>query len=110
MTADRQQLDNAIEIVTPENIAFRYQAAGPFRRLPAYLIDLLIRGMMFVGGTIPCFDSCDANDDGSFNLADAVFILAGQFTGGAPPSAPYPLCGLDPTPDGLDCVSFPACP
>jgi len=52
MIADRQQLDNAIEIVTPENIAFRYQVAGPFRRLPAYLIDLLIRGMMFVGGTI----------------------------------------------------------
>ena len=52
MIADRQQLDNAIEIVTPENIAFRYQVAGPFRRLPAYLIDLMIRGMMFVGGTI----------------------------------------------------------
>ncbi len=52
MIADRQQLDNAIEIVTPENIAFRYQVAGPFRRLPAYLIDLLIRGMMFVVGAI----------------------------------------------------------
>jgi uncharacterized RDD family membrane protein YckC len=37
------QLDNGIDIVTPENIAFRYAAAGPFRRLPAYLIDLLIR-------------------------------------------------------------------
>jgi len=52
MIADRQQLDNAMEIVTPENIAFRYQVAGPFRRLPAYLIDLVIRGAMFVGGTI----------------------------------------------------------
>jgi uncharacterized RDD family membrane protein YckC len=37
------QLDTSIEIVTPENIAFRYQVAGPFRRLPAYLIDLAIR-------------------------------------------------------------------
>ena len=37
------QLDTTIEIVTPENIAFRYQVAGPFRRLPAYLIDLAIR-------------------------------------------------------------------
>jgi len=52
MIADGQQLDNAIEIVTPENIAFRYQVAGPFRRLPAYLIDLVIRGMMFVGGAM----------------------------------------------------------
>lgn len=37
------QLDTSIEIITPENIAFRYQVAGPFRRLPAYLIDLAIR-------------------------------------------------------------------
>lgn len=37
------QLDTSVEIVTPENIAFRYQVAGPLRRLPAYLIDLAIR-------------------------------------------------------------------
>jgi uncharacterized RDD family membrane protein YckC len=37
------QIDTRIEIVTPENIAFRYRVAGPFRRLPAYLIDMAIR-------------------------------------------------------------------
>lgn len=37
------QIDTTIEVVTPENIAFRYQVAGPFRRLLAYLIDLVIR-------------------------------------------------------------------
>ena len=37
------ELDTSIEIVTPENIAFQYRVAGPFRRLPAYLIDLVIR-------------------------------------------------------------------
>ena len=52
MVADPQQLDNTIEIVTPENIAFRYQVAGPFRRLPAYLIDLVIRAVMFIAGSI----------------------------------------------------------
>ncbi|WP_146390370.1 RDD family protein [Allorhodopirellula solitaria] len=36
-------LDTTIEVVTPENIAFEYQLAGPFRRLPAYLVDLLVR-------------------------------------------------------------------
>lgn len=36
-------IDTRIEIVTPENIAFQYRVAGPFRRLPAYLIDLAIR-------------------------------------------------------------------
>jgi uncharacterized RDD family membrane protein YckC len=40
MPAPNGQLDTTIQVVTPENIAFRYQAAGPFRRLPAYLIDM----------------------------------------------------------------------
>lgn len=41
-------LDTTIEVVTPENIAFEYQLAGPFRRLPAYLVDVLVRyGVIF---------------------------------------------------------------
>ena len=36
-------LDSLVEIVTPENIAFHYRVAGPFRRFPAFFIDLLIR-------------------------------------------------------------------
>ena len=38
-----RQIDSRIDIVTPENIAFHYVLAGPFRRLPAYLIDVGIR-------------------------------------------------------------------
>jgi uncharacterized RDD family membrane protein YckC len=41
--------DTQIELITPENIAFHYRIAGPFRRLPAYLIDLLIRGAVMMG-------------------------------------------------------------
>ncbi len=40
---DTQPLDTTIAVVTPENIAFEYQLAGPFRRLPAYLIDIVVR-------------------------------------------------------------------
>ena len=36
-------LDATIDIVTPENISFRYRVAGPFRRLPAFFIDVLLR-------------------------------------------------------------------
>lgn len=36
-------IDTRIELVTPENIAFQYRVAGPFRRLPAYLVDVAIR-------------------------------------------------------------------
>lgn len=39
MACNDDQLDCSIEIVTPENISFRYQVAGPFRRLPAFLLD-----------------------------------------------------------------------
>jgi uncharacterized RDD family membrane protein YckC len=34
------RFDTTIEIVTPENITFHYHVAGPFRRLPAYLLDV----------------------------------------------------------------------
>lgn len=44
--------DTQIELITPENIAFRYRVAGPFRRLPAYLIDLLVRMGIMVGVSI----------------------------------------------------------
>lgn len=57
-------LDTTIEVVTPENIAFDYQLAGPFRRLPAYLFDIAVRIVgfllivflaLFVGGLTGAF-------------------------------------------------------
>ena len=46
------QLDTRIEIITPENIAFQYRVAGPFRRLPAYLMDAVIRVLLIIAGWI----------------------------------------------------------
>lgn len=45
-----RQLDTHFEMVTPENIAFQYRVAGPFQRLPAYLLDGLIQGAIILGG------------------------------------------------------------
>lgn len=42
MADEREPLDTTIRIVAPENIAFSYRLAGPFRRIPALLIDLAI--------------------------------------------------------------------
>jgi uncharacterized RDD family membrane protein YckC len=44
-------LDTDVAIETPEHIVFRYRLAGPARRLPAYLLDLLIcyASLAFVG-------------------------------------------------------------
>lgn len=44
-----QQLDTAVRVETPERIAFQYQVVGPFRRLLAYCLDILIVGMAFIG-------------------------------------------------------------
>jgi uncharacterized RDD family membrane protein YckC len=41
MLAKDPPLDTTIQIVTPENIAFSYQVAGPFKRLLAYAVDLV---------------------------------------------------------------------
>jgi uncharacterized RDD family membrane protein YckC len=41
-----QPLDTTLLVVTPENIAFEYQLAGPFRRLPALIIDLMVLGAL----------------------------------------------------------------
>ena len=49
------QLDTTIEIITPENIAFQYRVAGPFRRLLAWLIDLVIRFFFVVAVGIAAF-------------------------------------------------------
>jgi uncharacterized RDD family membrane protein YckC len=45
-----RQLDTHFEMVTPENIAFQYRVAGPFQRLPAYLLDVLVQGAIITGG------------------------------------------------------------
>jgi len=55
-------LDATIDIVTPENISFRYRIAGPFRRLPAFIIDLLLRigiwfALIFICGLIGVLNS-----------------------------------------------------
>jgi uncharacterized RDD family membrane protein YckC len=36
-------VDSVIRVVTPENIAFEYRVAGPFRRLPALMLDTAIK-------------------------------------------------------------------
>lgn len=69
-----QPLDTTIGVVTPENIAFEYQLAGPFRRLPAYLLDFVVRWAIilivgFLLAIIGSFMSFVSVLFGSFTLA-----------------------------------------
>jgi hypothetical protein len=67
---------------------------------------------LFEGFVIGCVDAADFADSGSVNIADPVGIVGFLFGGDAPPAAPYPGCGIDPTDtDGLpDCQTQSSCP
>lgn len=84
MAATSVQLDTHIQIVTPENIAFEYRVAGPFRRLPAYLIDLAIRLGVAIGGTLIAVWGFGAVgvDNLGLGLAMCIWFLLAWFYGG----------------------------
>jgi len=66
-------LDTTISVITPENIAFDYELAGPFRRLPAYLIDILVRfGLILAIGMLL----------GLMGLATSIWIPGSFFLAG----------------------------
>ena len=70
---------------------------------------LVILNYLFLSGLTPeCLSTADVNDDGDVELVDALALLNYLFAGGAPPSGPFPDCGVDPTPDSLVCLSV--CP
>ncbi|OUU23021.1 MAG: hypothetical protein CBC13_06700 [Planctomycetia bacterium TMED53] len=56
-----------------------------------------------------CLDSLDANDDGSFDISDPIFMLGYLFEGGSALADPVGVCGEDPTLDNLTCQEFPGC-
>ncbi len=93
--------------------------ADPFQRGDANLdgrVDLgdPLKTLFVLFGFAPrptCDDAMDANDDGAVGLPDAVYSLRALFTAGwAPPPAPYPDCGEDPSgQDALGCSFCPPC-
>lgn len=64
-------------------------------------------GSLFLGfRSPPCADAADADDSGTLNVSDPIYVLAFLFNQGTPPPPPGPhFPGLDPTPDGLGCDS-----
>ena len=66
--------------------------------------------MLFGSLPLTCDDAADANDDGAVDLADPIHMMSYLLNGGMAPPAPFPLCGLDPTLDGIDCLNVSLCP
>ncbi|MBI4601803.1 MAG: PKD domain-containing protein [Planctomycetes bacterium] len=67
-----------------------------------------LSGLFLSGGGFACDDACDSNDDGRLDISDPKYALNYLYLGGAAPPAPFPLAGLDPTPDPLDCGETPS--
>ena len=64
----------------------------------------------FDGGPAPpCLKAADDDDNGEIDVSDPIYSLNYQFSNGPPEPAPFPNCGVDPTPDTLSCLSFPPC-
>ncbi|MFN0058236.1 MAG: hypothetical protein ACKVX7_07235 [Planctomycetota bacterium] len=72
--------------------------------------SVLVLLVLFEGVSASCVDALDCNDDGQVNLADAVYHLNFLFESGPAFPAPYPLCGIDPSGDTLDCGGAANCP
>ena len=70
-----------------------------------------IRGFdwLFRGEPEPsCRNACDTNDDGIVDLTDIIYTLEILFRGTAEALAPFPACGVDLTPQGVECT-FSVC-
>lgn len=57
-----------------------------------------------------CMKTADSDDSGEVAMSDAIYTLKHLYVPGSPPPpAPFPGCGMDGTPDGLDCLDH-LCP
>jgi hypothetical protein len=65
---------------------------------------MLIFFYAFLGDPIACLDVADVNDDGAIDISDPIYILVDLYEGGPGPPAPN-SCGIDPTPDALECAN-----
>ena len=80
--------------------------AGYGKRPALLVIDV---NYNFTGGQAPaCAAACDADGDGAINgqVTYALYLLNFSFIGGAPPPAPFPVCGTAarPSDETLGCV------
>ncbi len=65
-------------------------------------------GWIFLGTAKPkCMDAADVNNDSRIDISDPIFELNYLFVGGPQPSSPFPVPGVDPDFDTLDCDEHP---
>jgi hypothetical protein len=70
---------------------------------------VVLRHLFFTGEALACRKAADSNDDGRVDLSDAVAVLNFLFLGADALPAPFPGCGTDATPDGIECERPAGC-
>ncbi|MBN1419354.1 MAG: hypothetical protein JXP34_11285, partial [Planctomycetes bacterium] len=68
-----------------------------------------ILSSLFANGESLCADADDVNGDDQLDIGDPIGLLNYLFAEAAPPAAPFPACGTDPTQDTLTCERYPLC-
>ncbi len=64
---------------------------------------IFILQYLFQGGPVPpILDAADVNDDAKLDITDPIQLLQHLFLGGPPPAGPFPVAGLDLSPDPLN--------
>ena len=99
-------IDLTIDIAV-DGIFLRGDADGNLR------LDLAdaINNLVFMTNSCPacpiplCPKALDVNDDARIDLSDAIHLLSFLYLDGPQPAEPYPVPGVDPTPDLLDCFN-----
>ena len=108
-TLARRQVTSYHRVQSGKLVRFRRGDADGDSRFD--IADALrILGHLFGRATaLTCRKAADLDDDGRLNLADAIHLVRVLF-GERTPLAPFPECGVDPTPDPLSCESPGDCP
>lgn len=73
---------------------------------PVSILFFLFHGRR---GIVTCLSAADTNDDGTVDLADAVYMLNFLFRGGPELPPPVGACGTDATKDQLGCAKYEPC-
>jgi hypothetical protein len=67
---------------------------------------IFILNWLFLSGDNPlCLDALDVDDSGTIDISDSIYLLNTLFQGDRLPPSPYPVPGIDPTQDSLNCRS-----
>ncbi|MFN0059891.1 MAG: hypothetical protein ACKVX7_15640 [Planctomycetota bacterium] len=110
--------DEAAAVGAAQHLAFTHFPAmnAPFQRgdcnsdaaMQVSDAVFLLEWLFQSGANPECRVACDVNDDNGANISDVVFLLNYLFASGPTPPAPFPACGVDPTPGSLQCET-PRC-